>query len=141
MLGTFGWEDWSEADDLSVTLGSRTLSPSTGFRDTYRVGIGATFELSDSWLLQTGLSYDTSALRNRDRTTALPVDRQTRAAFGLQHKLRPGVSLGLSFVYVNLGQGEVRTANVRGDYENNDVFIVGLTLAFEELWWSGRLTH
>jgi len=141
LLATFNWEDWSEGDDLSVTLGTRNVSPSTGFRDTYKVSVGATYELSEGWLLQSGVGYDTSALRNRDRTTALPIDRQIRVAFGLQRQLSPSSSLALSFLYANLGQAEVRTPNVRGDYDDNELFLVGLALNFKELWWSGRLTR
>ena len=96
---------------------------------------------SEGWLVQGGVGYDTSVLRNRDRTTALPIDRQLRVALGLQRALTPSTSLALSFVYANLGQGEVRTANVRGDYDDNELFVVGMALNFKELWWSGQLTR
>jgi len=36
--------------------------------------------------------------------------------------------LGLNFEWVKLGKAEVRTPNVRGSYERDDLFIVGLTL-------------
>ena len=47
----------------------------------------------------------------------------------------------MSFVYINLRRGEVRTAGVRGDYQRNHAFVIGGTLAFSELPWSGKLTH
>jgi long-subunit fatty acid transport protein len=89
----------------------------------------------------TGLSYDTSGLRNTDRTTALPLDEQIRFAVGAQHHLNESLTLGLSFVYVNLGQGEVRNATVRGDYDRNNLFVFGMTVAFKELPWSGKATY
>jgi hypothetical protein len=46
----------------------------------------------------------------------------------------------MSIVHINLAQGEVRTAGVRGDYERNHAFVIGGTLAFSELPWSGKLT-
>jgi long-chain fatty acid transport protein len=140
LLGTFNWEDWSTADNLQITLGGLTIAASTGFDDTYKVGVGANYLLAEDWLLQTGLMFDTSALENKSRTTALPVDEQIRFAFGFQHDLNDAVTLGASFVYVNLGGGEVRTASVRGDYEDNDLFILGVTLAFKQLPWSGKLS-
>jgi hypothetical protein len=45
-------------------------------------------------------------------------------------------TVGLSFVYVDLGRGRVSTANVSGDYSANDIFFFGLTLDFKKLWWS-----
>jgi long-chain fatty acid transport protein len=136
LLATFGWEDWSEANELEVTLPGRTISAATGFRDTYKVAVGASYLVAEGWLLQTGLAYDTSGLSNRDRTTALPIDEQIRFAIGVQHEVSDSLTLGLSFVYVNLGQGEVRNPTVRGDYDRNDVFLLGMTLAFEGLPWS-----
>jgi len=50
------------------------------------------------------------------------------------------VAAGASFVYLNLGQGEIRKASVRGDYRKNHAFILGVTLSFKKLPWSGRLT-
>ncbi len=142
LLGTFNWEDWSEADELSVTIGSApSVDAAVGFIDTYKIGIGANYRLTDEWLLQTGLSYDTSGLKNKDRTTALPVDEQIRIAVGAQHDLNESLTLGLSFVYVNLGQGEVRSPTVRGDYDRNNIFVLGMTLAFKELPWSGKATY
>jgi long-chain fatty acid transport protein len=140
LLATFNWEDWSEADDLKLTLGGVATGATTGFMDTYKIGLGANYRIADDWLLQTGLMYDTSGLKNKDRTVALPVDQQIRFAFGALHELSEATTLGLNFVYVNLGKGEVRTANVRGDYERNHLFVIGMTLAFDSLPWSGKLT-
>jgi long-chain fatty acid transport protein len=141
LLATFNWEDWSEADDLSVTLGGVSTNAATGFMDTYKFGVGANYQLTPSTMLQTGLMYDTSALKNKDRTTALPIDDQIRFAFGFQHELTDSTRLGLSFVYLNLGQGEVRRATVVGDYQRNHAFVFGMTLAFNKLPWNGKLTY
>ena len=140
ILGTFNWEDWSTADKLAITLGGRTIGATTGFQDTYKVGIGANYRVAEDWLLQTGLMFDTSALQNKSRTTALPIDQQIRFAVGFQHDLNESLTLGASFTYVNLGDAEVRTDVVVGDYDENELFILGATLAFKSLPWSGKLT-
>jgi long-chain fatty acid transport protein len=138
LLGTFNWEDWSKADNLNLTLGPAQIAATTGFKDTYKIGIGANYLVAEDWLLQTGLMFDTSALDNSSRTTAIPVDQQIRFAFGFQHDLNDAVTLGASFVYVNLGDAKVRTASVGGDYEDNDLFLLGATLTFKRLPWSGK---
>jgi long-chain fatty acid transport protein len=139
LLGTFDWEDWSAANKLDITLASRQVDATTGFKDTYKIGVGANYRLTDRWLLQTGLMYDTSALKNTDRSVALPVDKQVRFSLGAQHSLNDSVNLGMSFTYVNLGAAEVRNATVRGDYKDNDLFVFGATLALKRLPWSGKL--
>jgi len=98
LLGTFGWEDWSDADTVKVTLGGVTTGATIGFNDTYKIGVGANYRLNDEWLLQTGVMYDTSALKNKDRTAALPIDEQIRFAIGARHNLTDSVNLGLSLV-------------------------------------------
>jgi long-chain fatty acid transport protein len=115
------------------------VDATTGFNDTYKIGLGANYLLSDGWLVQTGVMYDTTAFKNKDRSTAIPVDEQIRFSVGAQHDLGDALTLGASFTYVNLGAAEVRNPSVRGDYKNNDLFIFGTTLAFKRLPWSGKL--
>jgi long-chain fatty acid transport protein len=142
LLATFNWEDWSVADDLSVQIGpAPAINATTGFKDTYKVAVGANYQLNEDWLLQTGLAYDTSALQNKNRIAALPIDEQIRFSLGGVYGLTESTNLGLSFVYLNLGQGEIRTGQLRGDYERNHAFILGLSLAFKELPWAGKWTY
>jgi long-chain fatty acid transport protein len=142
LLATFNWEDWSKANNLSVQLGSApTINATTGFRDTYKVAVGANYQFNEDWLLQTGLSYDTSALQNKNRIAALPIDEQIRFALGGVYALSESTNLGLSFVYINLGQGEIRTGGVEGDYQRNHAFVFGLSLAFKKLPWAGKWTY
>jgi long-chain fatty acid transport protein len=139
LLGTFNWEDWGVANELSITLASNTVDVTTGFNDTHKIGLGANHRMNDRWLMQTGVMYDTSALRNKDRSPALPVDEQIRFSLGAQHELNDAVTPGMSLTYVGLGAAEVRNPTVRGDYKNNDLFIFDMTLAFKRLPWSGKL--
>jgi long-chain fatty acid transport protein len=140
LLATFDWEDWSTADDLAITLGPATVEASTGFQDTYKVGVGMNYRLSADWLLQTGVTIDTSGFKNKDRTVAIPIDRQVRFSVGARHDLGDALQLGLSFTYANLGQAEIRQGTVSGDYRHNDLFFLGLTIGYDNLPWSGMLT-
>jgi len=73
LLGSGGWEDWSTAGELPVSVGPIAASVPLSFRDTWYVAAGVHYHLNDAWTLQTGLRYDSSALKDSDRTTALPV--------------------------------------------------------------------
>jgi long-chain fatty acid transport protein len=141
LLAIVDWENWSEGNKLSVSLQGNTTKATTGFRDTFKIGLGANYQLTDKWLLQTGLTFDNSAFENQNRTTVIPIDKQIRFALGAQHALTDSLNLGFSFVYLNLGQGEVRDSTVRGDYNRNSVFMLGCTLAFNKLPWNGKLTY
>ena len=70
-----GWEDWSSAKSLPISTSNGGASVPLKFRDTWYIAGGVYFEVSDKWTVQTGFRYDSSALKDGDRTTALPVDR------------------------------------------------------------------
>ena len=63
LLASGAWEDWSTAENLPVSVGAGSANVPLGFEDTWKVGVGLHYRLSDPWLLQAGFSYDTSALR------------------------------------------------------------------------------
>jgi len=138
LLGTFAWEDWSTLDTVPVSTARGSLRAPLGFKDTYKVLAGVHYRLSDDWLLQTGVGWDSSPLDSDDRSTALPIDEQYRFAFGAIHDLTESLDLGFSFTYVNLGASRVRNPTIRGDYDRNHLFVFGVTLAFDKLKWSGR---
>ena len=88
--------DWAgrfEVTDLSLT--ELSISPAIAIRvtDWLSVGVGVNYQWDEDWLLQTGLMYDTPGLKNRTRSTALPVDRQICFAFGFHHDLSEALTL------------------------------------------------
>ena len=99
------------------------------------VSIGTDYRIADDWLLQSGVMFDISAFRNEDRMTAIPIDRQIRFSIGAQHEVGESLTLGGPFTSVNRGQAKVCSTSVRGDDQDDDLFIVGLTLAFDRLPW------
>jgi long-chain fatty acid transport protein len=140
LLATFNWENWSKFDNLPVSTARGSATVGTGWYDTYKLALGMAYDVSEKWMVQTGVSMDTSPVRNKDRIAALPVDRQIRGAVGTRYRLDNGIDLGLNFVYANLGKGYLRTVNVRGKYDENNLFIFGVTVGSNQLPWAGKLT-
>jgi long-chain fatty acid transport protein len=129
LLFEAGWEDWSTLDTTGVDIGGAiSTSVPLAFQDTWRVGAGIHYHLNPEWMLQTGYSYDSSALKNKDRTAALPVDQQHRFGFGALHTYSESLRVGLNFEWVNLGKAKIRTPGLRGKYERNELFFVSLTV-------------
>jgi len=135
------WEDWSEADSVPLTVGAVSGKVKLGMKDTWNARVGLEYRLESDWLLQTGFSYDSSPLDTKDRIPALPLDRQIRVAVGAVHDWSENTQLGLSFEWVNLGQGKIDNSAVKGDYSKaNEIFFLGLNLNWKKLPWSGRAT-
>jgi long-chain fatty acid transport protein len=132
-----GWEDWSTAKKLPVSVSMGSFAIPLEFRDTWYIGAGVHYQLNDRWTLQTGFRYDSSALKDSDRTTAFPIDRQVSVGVGALYDFSEKLRIGLSFQWTSLGNASVNTANVKGDYKSNDMFLFGATMAWKKLPWSG----
>ena len=130
------WEDWSAAASLPVSVGGGATAIPLKFKDTWKGSIGLHYRLTDKWLRQTGFTYDTSALDDKDRTAAFPIDRTIRVAVGALYDLSESVRYGMSFEWLNLGNAKVSDAFVKGEYETNDIFFIGLNITWKKLPWS-----
>jgi len=128
LLMSAGWEDWSTMGRVGVDVGAFSGDVTLGMEDTWRVGGGIHYQLTPDWMLQTGYSYDSSALKNKNRTAALPIDEQHRLGFGAVHQLSEKLRVGVSFEWVHLGAAKIRKPALRGSYERNDLFFVGFNL-------------
>jgi long-chain fatty acid transport protein len=136
LLATFAWEDWSTAESLPASVAGIASEVPIGFKDTWKVGLGAHYRLSDEWLLQAGITFDTSPLDTSDRFTAFPLDRNIRYAVGALHDWSENTRFGASFVWADMGRAKVRSDFARGDYEHNDLFYFAFSANWKKLPWS-----
>jgi long-chain fatty acid transport protein len=132
LLGTVGWEDWSEFDELLVSTSGGTASVPTEWRDTYHFSGGVHYRPVQDWLLQAGITYDTSPVSDANRTADLPMDRQIRYAIGAQHQWSEQLAFGGSFEYIDLGDAKIDNPSVLvGEYETNRVFAFALNMSYK----------
>jgi len=130
LLGSLRWENWSQFGEIPLTVERGSTSVPTGWRDTYGFSVGMHFRPTDSWLLQAGFGYDTSPVSDRDRSAALPLDRQYRYATGVQYQLTERVNIGGSFVYADYGDNKIDGDLLKGQYSDYDLFFFGLNLDY-----------
>jgi long-chain fatty acid transport protein len=135
-----GWEDWSTAKSLPISTSNGSTSAPLKFRDTWYIAGGVYFKVNDKWTVQTGFRYDSSALKDGDRTTALPVDRVWTLGIGGLYDFSEKLKIGLAFSWADLGNAPVNNATVSGKYSSNDVFLFNVSLNWKKLPWSGRGT-
>jgi len=135
-----GWEDWSTAKSLPISGANLGAAIPLKFRDTWYLGLGGYYQLNDEWTLQSGFRYDSSALKDTNRTTALPVDRVWTFALGGLYDYSEKLKIGLAFSWSNLGSAPVNNPRVKGKYSRNEVFLFNVSLNWKKLPWSGRGT-
>ena len=130
LLGTVGWENWSEFKDINISTGAGAQKIPRNWDDTWKFAAGVHFRPVEKWLLQLGFAYDTSPVDSDDRTPDMPMDRQIRYATGAQYQWSDRLSTGAQFVYADYGDAKIKNDLLRGDYERNDIFF----LAFNVNW-------
>jgi long-chain fatty acid transport protein len=132
LLGTVGWEDWSRFDNLPLSVRQANVTLETGWHDTFRFALGLRHQWNERWMLQGGVTYDTSPVSSSNRVASLPLDRQIRAAIGAQYAWSDTVNVGGAFEFVNLGRGRINNSLLKGDFDQNNLFV----LAFNVSWKS-----
>jgi long-chain fatty acid transport protein len=126
VVGSVGWEDWSTVDNVNVSTEDTNTALAKNWKDTWHYAAGLHYNLSDKWLLRTGVAYDTSPVDADDRTADMPIDRQVRYAVGADYQWTESLTVGGSFVYVDLGSAKIDSPGFSGDYNRNDLYFLGL---------------
>lgn len=114
LLTELGWSNWSKMRNTILTVDNFTAVTPRNWNDTYRVGIAGKVKATYNTLLQAGVSYDSSPTNASNRLPDLPMDRQIRAGAGVIYTMRPGVDLGLSYEYWNLGSAKINNTSSNG---------------------------
>jgi long-chain fatty acid transport protein len=131
LLGSLRWENWSQFGNIPVSVEQASATVRTGWRDTYGFSVGVHFRPTEPWLLQAGFGYDTSPVSDKDRSAALPLDRQYRYATGVQYQLNERVNIGASFVYADYGDNKIDGDTLKGQYSDYDLFFFGLNVNYK----------
>jgi long-chain fatty acid transport protein len=126
LLGTIGWENWSEFEDINISTGQGSQKIPRNWDDTWKFAAGVHFRPTDPWLLQLGFSYDTNPVDSKDRTPDMPIDRQIRYATGAQYKWSERLSTGAQFVYADDGKAKIDNDLLKVDYRKNDLFFFAI---------------
>jgi long-chain fatty acid transport protein len=136
LLADYTWTRWDAIQDLTVV---RTSGPLSGqmltrvalrFKNSWRVGLGANYQLTPQWKLRGGFAFDQAPVPDAFRTPRLPDEDRTWLAAGAQWAFAPHTALdfGLAYLFVkdassNLVNQETATSVPRGslvgNYETN----------------------
>ena len=105
------------------------------WKDTWHVALGTEWRAAPRWLLQTGVAYDTSPVRDRYQNLPdQPSDRQWRFSAGVVHDWSERVKIGLNYTYIDFGRSPIDTSNpfgrLAGDYKRFVGHVIGFSVAF-----------
>jgi long-chain fatty acid transport protein len=139
LVATVNWQDWSSLGgaEISVPADGSTVSTELEWQDTYHVGLGAYYRVAESWQFMLGWAYDTSPISStKERSPAIPVDRQFRYAAGVQYEWNEDIALGLAYTLIDAGdckinkKGGAVTGDLEGKYDPNYIHAFNLNFVY-----------
>jgi long-chain fatty acid transport protein len=102
VLGDVTWTEWSSLQDLNIVRTNGFLLESTPFkwRDTWRIGLGANYRMSQPWTLRFGVAYDQTPTSDTYRTPRVPDQNRTWLALGAQYKVQKDGALDIGYAHL-----------------------------------------
>ena len=126
--GTWGWDNWSEMQDVFISTSTDGAVLPRKWKDTYHYALGADYRMNRQWTLRGGIAYDTDPAEAEYRTADMPMDEQIRYAFGVDYLRDSGMRVSGSLVYADYGKGEIDSdkalplLGIQGDYKTNEIW-------------------
>ena len=139
IMGNFGWQDWSRFGKVDVSINSpnpRSLITDLNYQDTWHVAFGTQYRMNPAWVLSTGFAYDSSMVKDKDRSLALPVGETYKFGFGAQWQASSSINLGFSYELTWIGDLPVDqnrgplAGRVAGDFKNTTLNFFALSVTW-----------
>lgn len=143
LLADWTWTGWDSIQNLTIV---RTSGPAAGtaatttplnFKNSWRMGGGAEYEVNQAWLLRAGAAYDTSPVQDAFRTPRLPDNDRIWLAVGARYKPSPTwwLDVGYTYIWVNDGPSQLTPntlppGNLVGNYKTS-INILGVQGSFK----------
>jgi long-chain fatty acid transport protein len=107
VLGSVGWQQWSKFGQVQLGLDDAANPTSTAtnlnFKDTWHFALGAQYRLSDPWLLNFGMAYDSGIQGTSNVSPLLPVGSAWRFGVGAQNQVSKTFTWGVAAEYLYSG--------------------------------------
>jgi long-chain fatty acid transport protein len=141
VLGSVGWQQWSKFGQVQLGVNGSTNPTSTttdlDFKDTWHLAAGAQYRVSDPWLLNFGMAYDSGFQSSSNVSPLLPSNSAWRFGVGGQQQLSKTAEWGIAAEYMYGGTLDTNLqsatpvalggrGNVVGSYENVSTVFVGV---------------
>jgi long-chain fatty acid transport protein len=143
LLADWTWTGWSSIQQLSINsaVTGTPVAPPTNlsFQNSWRVGGGIEYEVSQPLLLRGGLAYDTSPVQDQFRTPRLPDNDRIWLSVGARYKPSPNwwLDFGYSYIWVHDAPSQLMPTafpagggNLVGTYTSH-INIVGVQASFK----------
>ena len=104
VLASVGWQQWSKFGQVQLGIDDTTNPTSTtadlDFKDTWHGALGAQYRLSQPWLLNFGVAYDSEFQDGSNVSPLLPLNSGWRFGVGAEHQASETFFWGVATEYI-----------------------------------------
>lgn len=137
LLADYTWTGWSTISDLTIErpTGQAISTTRLGFRNTWRLGVGANYRYDDKWTLKFGVAYDKSPVQDAERTPRLPDSSRIWTAIGAQWRAdrQTAVDFGLVYLWIKDASSNLSSQSAGalvGEYKSN-TWVLGAQVRYD----------
>ena len=133
IVGTF----WSAYDQILIEYSDRESTPTIhnkkDYKDTYRLNLGAEYNLNPNWAVRAGYVFDKSPINKHEMDTLVPVDDRHIASVGAgYHNDTWSVDLSYSHVFArSLSGRSEQLQNFPMKYTDGRSDMYGITVGYK----------
>ncbi len=133
---TWGWDNWSEMDEVLLSTESNGAVLPRNWEDTYHYAVGFDYSYNKRWTLRSGISYDDSPVEDEFNRADMPIDEQWRYAIGADYLRDDGKVISTSLVYADYGDARIEAADALpvaglvGEYSTYDIWFLSVSVGW-----------
>jgi long-chain fatty acid transport protein len=102
LMGDITWTNWSRFEELRIKFDDGRADAVTPEKwdDSYKFSLGASYKLSEKWLLRGGVAYDKSPVDDAFRTPRIPDGDRTWLALGARYNISDHNSIDVGYAHI-----------------------------------------
>ena len=139
VMGDVTWTNWSRFEELRIEFDNPAQADAVepeNWSDTFRLGLGTTYQASDQLTLRTGLAYDPTPVNEEFRTARIPDSDRYWLAFGSSYQVSNSFGVDVAYVHIfstdsTIDRSTPAGGNLQGDFNSNaDIISLGVNWKF-----------
>ena len=147
LLADFTYTRWDSVKSPQLIAQTPTLGTPPGgvlstfnlqFRNSYRAGLGANWQIAPAWVLKAGVAYDKTPVTDAFRSTFLPDNDRKWLAIGAKWRATPSLAVDVGYAHLFINDATINAqqlatggGNVIGNYRSSvDILGAQVTFAF-----------
>ena len=131
------WTRWSRLRELRIHFdnGAPDSATQLDWRDAWRIAIGSTFHINQSWAFRTGIAYDQTPVKKELGSERIPDANRVMLGLGASYRLSPDSSLDLAYVHWWVRDAPINLSNpaagsLTGRFEKSSIDAIAMQINY-----------